>query len=942
MPNPRFQPLDAAAFRSVLERFPFRRKIDGVHLHHTWRPNHAQYRGHDTILSMWRYHTQELHWSDIAQHVTIGPDGTIWPGRDWNKPPASASGYNGNTAFGPFMIEMVGDFDAGRDRLEGAQRAATLEVIAAVQARFNLPERSLHFHRSMSQKTCPGSALDYDVLVREVEEARAKLKAAPEAGARGMAPFEARFLEVQQVIDGLGRGEGGVDPAGAELPEKEADAARWVELADDADGGEARGGGAAGKLSAQQLAALAPFVVNLSQGRFSRRGELRTAPDDVDLIFNLHLQEEAEVAKAEKRPLRLVFFAHGGLVSEAGGLAVAHKHLAWWRANGVYPVNFIWETGLVETLRAFLPFGGQRGVPEAEARGISDISDRLIEEAIHVPGEKVWGAMKRAAERAVDPIPVVGGNPVPEDGGGGTYVAQALADFCNRQAGNVRIELHAAGHSAGSIFHSHFLPAALQLGAPAFQSLHFLAPAVTVQGFKARLAGLLGAGIGPLTVYTMKKALELADTCSPAYRKSLLYLIFFALERRRETPLLGLQESLLADADLRRIFGLAGGAAGDGELVLSETVADSGRRASRATTHGGFDDDVATMDSVLRRVLGVGDAAPIRSYREFKPTGARGAAVDPWTAPAEPGPLALLQPLLGGALPLPPQPGAAAAVVPAPAVVAGAVGGRRRALCIGIDAYPTARLGGCVADANLWARTLVQLGFEQPAMLLDEAATRSAILAALERLVGEGRSGDILVFQFAGHGTQVKDPGSDEPDAKDEAFCPIDFASGALLVDDDVAAVFRTIPDGVNVTCFIDCCHSGSITRLAGGGPAGAPADPTTRKRYIVPSAALDAAHLQFRGRLGLSRAPHRVEEEMREVTFSACQPHEVAFEVQGQGEFTRRATAALAAGVQGLTHAAFQQRVESAFGPTPRQHPHLHCAPSAEARQLLQTLAAS
>ena len=43
------------------------------------------------------------------------------------------------------------------------------------------------------------------------------------------------------------------------------------------------------------------------------------------------------------------------------------------------------------------------------------------------------------------------------------------------------LEIHAAGHSAGSIFHSHFLPALLSrkaaAGAPplALQTLHFLA-----------------------------------------------------------------------------------------------------------------------------------------------------------------------------------------------------------------------------------------------------------------------------------------------------------------------------------------------------------------------------------------------------------------------------------------------------------------------------------
>src|SRR5215218_1822215 len=174
MSERQFHPLDINAFRLLVERFPFRRRIDAVHLHHTWRPNHAQYRERDTILAMWRLHTQQLGWSDIAQHVTIAPDGTIWTGRDWNRSPASASGFNGNASVGPFMIEMIGDFDRGKERLEGSQKAAALEVVAAVQARFDLAEKSLRFHNTMSPKTCPGTAIVYEDLIKELKQVRAR------------------------------------------------------------------------------------------------------------------------------------------------------------------------------------------------------------------------------------------------------------------------------------------------------------------------------------------------------------------------------------------------------------------------------------------------------------------------------------------------------------------------------------------------------------------------------------------------------------------------------------------------------------------------------------------------------------------------------------------------------------------------------------------------
>lgn len=953
MSERQFHPLDINAFKLLVERFPFRRKIDAVHLHHTWRPNHAQYHGRDTILAMWRFHTQELGWDDIAQHVTIAPDGMIWTGRDWNRRPASASGFNGNDSVGPFMIEMIGDFDRGKDRFERDQKAAALEVIAAIQTRWDLSEKTLRFHNTMSSKTCPGTGIVYEDLVKELKQVRARAKeAAPQAAARGVRPFDDRMLEIQKVLDDLSLGEArGLEPADAELPEPGvgAEGARWIEAFESPGlaAGEERGLGGGVQITPRMLADLAPHMIDMNQGRFSRAGKTTTDPGDVDAIFDQHLAAALDAARQEKRPLRLVFYAHGGLVSEDGGIAVAHKHASFWKANGVYPIYFTWETGLVETLRSFLPFGGQRGLPGVEARGISDITDRGIEELIHVPGEKVWAGMKRSAERSVDPIPVVGGQPAPREGGAARYTAEKLVAFLQQHAaGGVPIELHAVGHSAGAIFHSWFLPAALDLGSGPFTSVQFLAPAITVDGFIRRLAGRLGNNeIRRLTIYTMKKALELADDCGKVYRKSLLYLIHFALEPFREEPILGLEVSLRGDRTLKRIFALDGQPSAVGEVVWSESPSESGRSASRSTSHGGFDDDVPTMDSVLRHVLDVNDTAPIQSFAKFRPADSRGLEDDPWTAPsqreAELRPL--LQPFFGDVSPAvqpfappppPPQPDLRPLEFqPAEPPPAGGRGGRRRALCVGIDRYPTDPLGGCVADARLWADTLVRLGFERPLMLLDEQATRAAILDGLERLVGDGLPGDVLVFQFSGHGIQLPDLDGDEADARDEAFCPVDFRSGAFLIDDDVARVFAGIPSDVNVTCFIDSCHSGTITRVAGGRQK---LPPGAKARFIVATPALEQAHAAFRKQRGLQRSLARSEDQLREVTFSACQSFQVALEIAGQGEFTRRATGVLSAGIGGLTHEAFQQRLEAAFEPG-GQRPFLHCADAARRRGLLQ-----
>src|SRR5262245_20215046 len=139
---------------------------------------------------------------------------------------------------------------------------------------------------------------------------------------------------------------------------------------------------------------------------------------------------------------------------------------------------------------------------------------------------------------------------------------------------------------------------------------------------------------------------------------------------------------------------------------------------------------------------------------------------------------------------------------------------QHRALCIGIDEYPTPyELYGCVRDSRAWAQALTARGFEVTS-LANGHATREAILSGLSALVDQASAGDSVVFQFSGHGTQVDDLDGDERDGKDEALCPFDWSTGALIIDDDLRALFARLGAGVTCTCFVDCCHSGTITRL--------------------------------------------------------------------------------------------------------------------------------
>jgi hypothetical protein len=166
---PPMRPLTIEGFGAEITRFAWTRRIWRVDMHHTFIPDHGRWRelgSAGCCEAMRRHHVEARAFDDIAQHVTIAPDGVIWSGRDWNRMPASV-GFGMNV--GVFMFEMIGNFDNGCDALAGAQLEATVAVIDLVQRRFGLPVQALLFHREVPQtdKTCPGtSVLKSDILQR--------------------------------------------------------------------------------------------------------------------------------------------------------------------------------------------------------------------------------------------------------------------------------------------------------------------------------------------------------------------------------------------------------------------------------------------------------------------------------------------------------------------------------------------------------------------------------------------------------------------------------------------------------------------------------------------------------------------------------------------------------------------------------------------------------
>ncbi|HYO84130.1 MAG TPA: N-acetylmuramoyl-L-alanine amidase, partial [Bryobacteraceae bacterium] len=320
---PDFRRLSLSEFIQVLHAFPFRRRINAVHMHHTFRPNHAQYNADPkrAIEGMWRFHTQTRGFSHIAQHITIGTGGEIWTGRHWDLPPASAAGHNGNRTAGPFMFETIGDFDHGNDRLEGAQLESVLEVIAAVQRRFGLAPEALRFHNEMAAKSCPGTGVSRQEMIERISVVHARMaqaESARNASVFGPEADRARetVLKISEIFFDRAEDDSRSFSHDEELDEAEMTFEQERALEDAIVGGT-RSASRGGELSPSDLDRLRGHVINLRFGQLSSAGKYRNTQADVERIF----REDIPTAMARATgPFRVLFWAHGGLVSETRGL----------------------------------------------------------------------------------------------------------------------------------------------------------------------------------------------------------------------------------------------------------------------------------------------------------------------------------------------------------------------------------------------------------------------------------------------------------------------------------------------------------------------------------------------------------------------------------------------------------------------------------------------
>lgn len=166
----KFVRMSLVEFTGWLNANRFDRQIAVIQNHHTYIPGYAHFKGNNHIAlceSMERSHL-ERGFAEIAQNLTIFPDGDVVLCRSFNTIPAGIKGANQNG----LCIENLGNFDQGGDAMTDAQRKAIVTVNARLLMRFGLPcdtDHVLYHHwwdlnsgqrtnGSGNTKSCPGTA----------------------------------------------------------------------------------------------------------------------------------------------------------------------------------------------------------------------------------------------------------------------------------------------------------------------------------------------------------------------------------------------------------------------------------------------------------------------------------------------------------------------------------------------------------------------------------------------------------------------------------------------------------------------------------------------------------------------------------------------------------------------------------------------------------------
>lgn len=391
------------------------------------------------------------------------------------------------------------------------------------------------------------------------------------------------------------------------------------------------------------LKGLKNFIVELANhGKFAtEKGKFHSDPAQIEAIFanmnNMFASWEQNKAGSDQH---ILLYAHGGLNSEEKGLCIAQRHTSWLLENHIYPISFVWHSGLgdalgdlardekselIDSMNTLRATGNMRFCEtfhvndyekfSAHGGGLFHLSppDKAIEFLAGGRIRPIWNKMKQNAEEASTPL--LDGmtwdqilSQKAEDLYGASVFAKRLGiylDQCQKQG--INVHLHLFGHSAGAVLHGELLARLEQENIPV-DSIFLAAPANRVDKFQTTYVPYLRKhNTCKLTIFQLSPEREKHDSCSACgfgYHKSLLYFVSRALEKEsdvKEVPLLGMEKfdsdathAANDDTDPSKTISIE-------YVIAPEQVVETCQ--SDAKHHGGFADDQKTMDCIACRIL---------------------------------------------------------------------------------------------------------------------------------------------------------------------------------------------------------------------------------------------------------------------------------------------------------------------------------------------------